>query len=111
MKKDYKFQYYNNKEEDSLVECTELATLTEAIDLFNKYYNEAYNSIINGYEVEMVIWCDCIKNPGYGTEYMVMDSRDVKVRGGELYKVKPLGKKDFFIGGLEYTKENLDENL
>jgi len=54
MKKDYKFQYYNDK-----------------------------------------------KNPGYGTEYMVMDSRDVKVRGGRLYRVKPLGKKDFFIGGLD----------
>ena len=104
MKKDYKFQYYNNKEEYPLVESTGLVTLPEATEIFNKYYDEAYSSIIDGYEVEMVIWCDCIKNPGYGTEYMVMDSRDVKVRGGKLYRAKPLGKKDFFIGGLEVVE-------
>ena len=42
MKKDYKFQYYNNKEEYPLVESTEIVTLPEATELFNKYYHEAY---------------------------------------------------------------------
>lgn len=95
------FQYYNNSKERAMIEDTGLITLSEAIGLFDKYYIQAVESIIYGYEVQMVIWCNCSDPSDYGTMYADMDSRDVKVIGGKLYKVEPLGKKDFFIGGLK----------
>lgn len=101
MKKDCMFQYHNSSKGESLVEDTGLITLPEAIELFDKYYKEAFISVIRGDEVQMVIWCNCSDSSDYSIMYADMDSRDIKVIGGRLYKVEPLDKKDFFIEGLE----------
>lgn len=96
--KTFMFQYYNSKFGDSLIEDTGLLSKTEAMELFNSYYEDAVASILNGEQVQMVIWCDCETDIDYKTMYAEIDSRDIRVIDGKLCSVRFLEKEDFIFG-------------
>lgn len=96
--KTFMFQYYNSKFGKSLVEDTGLISETEAMKLFDTYYEDAVASILNGEQVQMVIWCDCETDIDYKTMYAEIDSRDIRVIDGKLCSVRFLEKEDFIFG-------------
>ena len=76
--KTYMFQYYNSEFGGTIKE-TGLISHKEAVALFDKYYDEAVQSVLDGYEVQMVIWSDCKHDTDYSTMYADLDSRDINV--------------------------------
>lgn len=95
--KKFMFQYYNSKFGESLVEDTGLISRTEAMKLFNSYYEEAVASISDGEEVQMAVWRDCRTDTDYTTIHTILDSRDIRVIDGKMYKVQALEKGDFIF--------------
>lgn len=95
--KTFMFQYYNSKFGESLVEDTGLISRTEAKKLFNSYYEEAVASILDGAEVQIAIWSDCRTDTDYTTIRAMLDSRDIRVIDGKMYKVQALEKGDFIF--------------
>jgi hypothetical protein len=96
--KTFMFQYCNSKFGESSVEDTGLISKAEAMKLFNTYYEDAVSSILNGEQVQMVIWCDCKTDTDYGATYAEIDSRDIRVIDGKLCSVRFLEKEDFIFG-------------
>ena len=87
------FQYYNS-EFGGIIEDTKLISRKEAVALFDKYYDEAVESVLDGYEVQMVIWSGCKDNTDYSTMYADLDSRDIDIVNNK----KPIYREDFFCG-------------
>lgn len=96
--KTFMFQYYNSKFGESPVEDTGLISKTEAMKLFNSYYKDAVSSILDGEQVQMVVWCDCKTDTDYGAMYAEIDSRDIRAIDGKLCSVRFLEKEDFIFG-------------
>lgn len=96
--KTFMFQYCNSRFGESSVEDTGLISEAEAMKLFDTYYEDAVSSILNGEQVQMVVWCDCKMNTDYEAMYAEIDSRDVRVIDGKLCSVRFLEKEDFIFG-------------
>ena len=95
--KTYMFQYYNSKF-GGVIEDTKRISHKEAVALFDKYYDEAVQSILDGHEVQMAIWSGCKNDTDYSTMYADLDSRDIHVVNNKMCKIKPICKEDFFCG-------------
>lgn len=74
--KTYMFQYYNSEFGGTIKE-TGLISHKEAVTLFDKYYDEAVQSVLGGYEVKMTIWSDCKHDTDYSIMYADLDPRDI----------------------------------
>lgn len=95
MKKDYMFQYYNSSKKYS-IKNTGPTTYSEVIRLFDKYYKEATDSIINGAHVQIAVWCRYTDETDYSTLLIDLNSCNIKVVDNKLYSTKPLRKADFY---------------
>lgn len=94
--KKYMFQYaYDNGIRTSfcslssckIVENTELITLVEALNLWDKYYDECIKRLQNDERPQMCIWKDCKNNTDYGEVLKEIDWRDnLEIKNGRVYK-------------------------
>ena len=78
------FQYHNGCE---TVEDTELITLEEAIQLWDKYFSEVKSLLADGEKVQMCIWGDANSNTDYSKVIKEVDYRDCKVENDNIYKI------------------------
>lgn len=84
-KKDCMFQYATTSK---IYVDTWLITFQEAVELRDKYFDEAKNKLINWDEPQMAIWIDCVSNTNYHNTYKEIDYRDCEVINWEIYKVE-----------------------
>lgn len=74
--------------EYSIVEDTDLITLTEAEGLWNKNYSWIAEDIKDGHHPQMCIWQNCKNNTDYGDILKQIDGRDrLEVQDGIIYKL------------------------
>jgi hypothetical protein len=68
-------------------EDTDLISLEEAEDLWNKYLPNLKSSWNEDESPEMCIWTDCNKNTDYSKVLKDIDFRDCELQGGNFYKI------------------------
>jgi precorrin-2 methylase len=78
------FQYYNGYK---TVEDTELITLEEAYQLWDKYFSEVASLLTDKERVQMCIWGDAESNTDYSKVIKEIDFRDCVVENGRIYKI------------------------
>ena len=65
---------------------TDLITLNEAVELFNKNKSNYIERLGKGEEPQMCIWIDCDTSESYGKTLHNWYAEDFKVIDGELYQ-------------------------
>lgn len=77
------FQYATR---NKILADTDLITLDEAVELFNKNKSDYIDRLDKDEEPQMCIWIDCDTNASYGKTLHNWYAEDFKVIDGELYQ-------------------------
>jgi len=84
MDKNCLFQYATK---NRIIEDTDLITLKEAEELWDKFLPDIKNNWNSFDSPQMCIWIDCDSNTDYHTIGKEIDFRDCELENGNFYKV------------------------